>query len=190
MPVFLYIISSVWDMSPLTLFPENSYLLSTPSLHIISSWKPSPCHWIWVVVVQSLSHVWLLVTLWTVTNQDPLFMIFQTRILLWVPFPSPEIFLDQGLNLCLLYWQADSLPLSYQKRKWKWKTLSGVWLFAIPCSLPSSSVHGILQARILEWVAILFCKGSFRPKDRSWVPALAGRFLAVWATREAHFRWW
>ena len=33
------------------------------------------------------------------------------------------------------------------------------------CSLPGSSVHGILQARILEWVAISFSKGSLQPKD-------------------------
>ena len=35
----------------------------------------------------------------------------------------------------------------------------------IDCSLPSSSVHGILQARILEWVAISFSKGSSQPRD-------------------------
>ena len=37
----------------------------------------------------------------------------------------------------------------------------------INCSPPGSSVHGILQARILEWVAISFSKGSFRPRDRT-----------------------
>ena len=37
------------------------------------------------------------------------------------------------------------------------------------CSLPSSSVHGILQARILEWVAILFSRGSSWPRDGAWV---------------------
>ena len=39
----------------------------------------------------------------------------------------------------------------------------------IDCSLPGSSVHGILQARILEWVAILFSRGSSQPRDRTWV---------------------
>ena len=50
------------------------------------------------------------------------------------------------------------------------------------CNLPGSSVHGIFQARILEWVAISFSRGSFRPRDRisvSWSPALAGRFLPL-----------
>ena len=40
------------------------------------------------------------------------------------------------------------------------------------CSLPGSSVHGTLQARILEWVAISFSRGSSRPRDRTWFPIL------------------
>ena len=43
--------------------------------------------------------------------------------------------------------------------------------------LPGSSVHGIFQARILEWVVISFSRGSFHPKDRTWVSCIAGRFL-------------
>ena len=42
------------------------------------------------------------------------------------------------------------------------------------CSLAGSSVHGILQARILEWVAIFFSRGSSRPRDRTWVSHIAG----------------
>ena len=53
------------------------------------------------------------------------------------------------------------------------------------CSPPSSSVHGILQTRILEWVAIPFARGSSRPKNRSWVSHIAGRFFFLWSTREA-----
>ena len=40
------------------------------------------------------------------------------------------------------------------------------------CSLPGPSVHGILQARILEWVASPFSRGSSRFRDRIWSPAL------------------
>ena len=47
-------------------------------------------------------------------------------------------------------------------------------LFTTPCSPPGSSVHGILQARILEWVAISFSQGSSQPRDRTWSPALQG----------------
>ena len=47
------------------------------------------------------------------------------------------------------------------------------------CSLPDSSVHGILQARILEWVAIPFSKGSSRPRDQTLVSRIAGRFFIL-----------
>ena len=53
------------------------------------------------------------------------------------------------------------------------------------CSPPGSSVHGFLQARILEWVAIPFSKGSSWPRDRTQVSCIAGRLLTVWAPREA-----
>ena len=52
------------------------------------------------------------------------------------------------------------------------------------CNLPGSSVHGILQARILEWVAISFSKGSSQPRDWTWVSCLVGRRFNLWATRE------
>ena len=51
-------------------------------------------------------------------------------------------------------------------------------------SPPGSSVHGILQARILEWVAIPFSKGSSWPKDQTQVSCIAGRFFTMWATRD------
>ena len=50
------------------------------------------------------------------------------------------------------------------------------------CSLPGSSVHGILQARILEWVAMPFSRGSSQPRDRTWVSHTTGGFFTVWAT--------
>ena len=53
----------------------------------------------------------------------------------------------------------------------------------LECSLPGSFVHGILQARILEWVTIPFSRGSSLCRDRSL--CTAGRFFTVWATREA-----
>ena len=53
------------------------------------------------------------------------------------------------------------------------------------CSLPGFSVHAVFQARILEWVAIAFSRGSFWPRDWTWVFSIAGRFFTIWATREA-----
>ena len=50
---------------------------------------------------------------------------------------------------------------------------------------PGSSVHGILQARKLEWVAIPIPRGSSQSRDRTGVSRIAGRFFTVWATREA-----
>ena len=49
---------------------------------------------------------------------------------------------------------------------------------------PGSSVHGIPQAGILEWVAISFSRGSSQPRDRTWVSCIAGRFFTIWACRE------
>ena len=43
------------------------------------------------------------------------------------------------------------------------------------CSLPGFSVHGIFQARVLEWVAISFSRGSSRPRDQTQVSLIAGR---------------
>ena len=47
------------------------------------------------------------------------------------------------------------------------------------CSPPGSFVHRILQARILEWVAMPFSRGSSRPRDRTQVSHIAGRFFTV-----------
>ena len=51
------------------------------------------------------------------------------------------------------------------------------------CSLRSSSVHGILQARILEWVAISFSRGSSWPRNRTQDSCIAGRYFIIWATK-------
>ena len=53
------------------------------------------------------------------------------------------------------------------------------------CSPPGSTVHRILQARILEWVIISFSRGSSRPRDRTGVSYIAGRLFTVWTTRKA-----
>ena len=59
---------------------------------------------------------------------------------------------------------------------------------AMDCGPPGSSVHEIFQARILEWVAISFSRGSSQHRDRTWVSCTAGRFFTDWATREALVR--
>ena len=53
------------------------------------------------------------------------------------------------------------------------------------CGPPGSSVHEILQARVLEWVAISFSRGSFTPRNQTRVSRTAGRFFTDWALRES-----
>ena len=52
------------------------------------------------------------------------------------------------------------------------------------CSLPGSSVHGIVQARILEWVATSFSRGSSWHRDGTWVSCIAVRLFTVWACHQ------
>ena len=53
------------------------------------------------------------------------------------------------------------------------------------CSLPGSFVHGILQARKLEWVVMPFSRGSSHPRDQIQVSHTVDRFFTIWATWEA-----
>ena len=159
--------------------------------------------------------------------------ILQARILECCHFLLQGIFPTQGLNLCLLHWQADSLPLSHLgsscvsycscrcqvasamsdsegPHRWQPIRLCRPWNspgkntgvgchFLLQCtkvkresevahscltcsdpmdySLPGSSIHGILQARVLEWVAIAFSKGSSRPRDRTCVSCIGRQIL-------------
>ena len=71
----------------------------------------------------------------------------------------------------------------------KWSEVKVTQLCPILCNpmddnLPGSSIHGILQARILEWVAVPFSRGSSRPRKRTGVSGVAGGFFTSWATRE------
>ena len=73
----------------------------------------------------------------------------------------------------------------YEGFKWKWKSLSCVWL----CDPKNYTVHGIVQARILEWVIFPFSRGSSQPRDWTQVSHIVGRFFTNWATREAQEYW-
>ena len=68
--------------------------------------------------------------------------------------------------------------------QWKWKSLSHVWLFATPWNY---TIHGILQARILEWVAVSFSRASSQSRDQTQVSCIADGFVTSWATREAQY---
>ena len=64
---------------------------------------------------------------------------------------------------------------------------SCVRLFATPRTVARQALLsvGILQARILEWVALLSSRGSSQPRDGTQVSHMAGGFFTIWATREA-----
>ena len=56
--------------------------------------------------------------------------------------------------------------------------------YCTDCSLLGSSVHGILQARILEWIPVLLSRGSSQPRDWTQVSCIVGKFFTIWATRK------
>ena len=69
---------------------------------------------------------------------------------------------------------------TYYEAWWQW--WFSCWVvsdacYPVDCSPPGSSVHGILQTKILEWVAISFSRGSFQTSDRTWASCIAGRSL-------------
>ena len=72
--------------------------------------------------------------------------------------------------------------------RWKWNLVAH-WCLTLceymDCSPPGSPIHGILQARTLEWVAISFSMASSQHRDQTQVSCIAGRFFTVWSTREA-----
>ena len=147
-----------------------------------------------------LSHIWLFVIPRTVARR--LFCLWDSTgktIGVRCHFLLQRIFLTHGLNPHLLHWQADSLPLcnlgSHTHIYYihiciymKWSEVAQscpTVCNPVDCSLSGSSIHGILQARILEWVAISFSRGSSQPRDRIWVSCIAGRCFNLWATRDA-----
>ena len=103
------------------------------------------------------------------------------------------IYQTQGLNLHLLWllhcrwilycWAINGSPEDVVGSL----QVSVAQLFPTLCdpmdySPPGFSVHEILQARILEWVAILFSRGSSQHRVWTWVSRTAGRFSTIWAT--------
>ena len=78
---------------------------------------------------------------------------------------------------------------SWKKKKVKVLVTHSCLISCYPmhCRPPDSSVHGILQKKILEWVAIPFSSGSSQPRDWTQVSHIAGGFFTLSATRETHY---
>ena len=75
--------------------------------------------------------------------------------------------------------------ISFQSLKVQVAQLCPTLCNSMDCGLPGSSVHGILQATILVWVAIPFSRGSSQPSDQTQVSLIEGGFSTIWATRGA-----
>ena len=55
---------------------------------------------------------------------------------------------------------------------------------SMDCTLPGNSLHGIIQARIPEWVGISFSRGSAQARDQTGVSCISNRFFTICATRD------
>ena len=162
--------------------------------------------------VQSLSCVRLFATSWTTARQASL-SITNCRSLpkpmsIESVMPSKHLILCHPLFLPSIFpsiWVFSSESALYIRWPKYWSFSLNTWVSqfdrcnvlqliqfdwiytdSMDCSSPGSCVHGILQARILQWVAMLLSRESSQPKDWTWVSHFAGRFFTVWATREAH----
>ena len=99
---------------------------------------------------------------------------------------SSSLFIRLLLSLC---WPEASSWKYLNLDTWKVKVLVAQLCLTLcdpmDYSPPGPSVHGILQARILEWVVIPFSRGSSQPRDLTQVSCIASRFFTVWVIREA-----
>ena len=121
--------------------------------------------------------------------------IFQTRVLEWVAIsfsrgssqPKNQTQVSCIAGRFFTDWAMREAPIILI-RKVLVTRLCPTLCNPVDYSTPGFSVHGVLQARILEWVAIPFSRGSSWPRDQTWVSCTAGKFFTIWATREAPMR--
>ena len=140
-------------------------------------------------MLSHFSRVRLFVTPWTVAHQAPLSVGF-SRQECWsgLPFSSPGDLpeprikpmspaLAGGFFTTSVTWE-----IRIEKRKVKVLVTQLCLTLCNPmdCSPPGSSVHEVLQTRILEWVAIPFSRGFSWPRDWTHGSCTAGRFFTIW----------
>ena len=126
-----------------------------------------------------------------------LFFCNQSVVISWYHTSFFFFFQQILLYILALPYLFGTVPQSYQQQSREMLILQ-ILLFVVlvaqscptlcdpmDCSLPGSSVHGISQARILEWVAMPFSRGSSR--DGTQVSCTAGRFFTIWVSREGLF---
>ena len=158
----------------------------------------------WKVKMKSLSRIGLLATPWTAAYQAPPSTGF-SRQEYWIGGLVSYLFLYKYQQcICvdphLPIPSTSPFPLDFSPFVfYAWVSISALQISEVSqlcltlcgpmdCSPPGSSVHGIFQARILEWVAISFSRGFSRPRDGSQVSSIAGRRFTIWAPRESLYK--
>ena len=123
--------------------------------------------------------------------------LLHARILQWIAFPFPGDLPNPGIEPRSPTLQVDSLPTELQGKPKHYLALSGFssqpkcLKVKVTQSCPALwdlvdyTVHGNLQAGILEWVAFPLSRESSQPMDQTQVSHITGRFFTSWATREA-----
>ena len=97
---------------------------------------------------------------------------------------------DLCLHLCQYHTVLITAVLWWGEVRWGEVAQSCLTLCdPMDCNLLGFSIHGILQARVLEWIAISFSRGSSWHRDRTRVSRIGGRRFNLWATREALVLW-
>ena len=161
--------------------PRTCYVSSAASCNNPSDPFPWEIHWNFVGRVQIFFLSWRM-------SQDcrpsPNLAVLKAAEVLSPPFPilySPSTKHPHCVR-CL----GDHLEVSLWV-KVKVKSLSRVRLFVTPWTVAYQDPPSMrfFQARVLEWVAISFSRGSFQPRDWTWVSCIVGRCFTIWATREA-----
>ena len=136
----------------------------------------------------SISHVQLIVTPWIATHQTSL-SITNSQSLLRLMFIE-SVMPSSHLILCRLVFSLKVMSTVNQSHDYTHSTACVHAQLCQPCpalsdpldcSPPGPSVHGTSQARILEWMVISFSRGSSRPRDRTPISCIVGRFLYHWA---------
>ena len=134
--------------------------------------------------------------------------IFHAKIDSWLreEIKIPPVPRHQSVNLCIFNRNLSHFFLSSSKSGYSLRCFSSFFfncyfqsvkekvvkvtqLCLTLCNPMDCIVHGILQARILEWVAFPFCRVSSQPRDRTQVSHIADGFFTSWATREAQEYW-
>ena len=107
-----------------------------------------------------------------------------TRILEWIAMPSSRGSSQPRDQTHVFHIPGKFFTISESVTH---SVMSAVF-YPMNCSPPGYSVHGILQARILEWVAIPFSRVSSQPRNRTLVSCIADRRFTVWATQPLKYK--